>query len=228
MSALKYTDRDVRENRDFESIALQYLENYEGEFAFLIDCKMRIASGLTLSTGMIRGILNCMRVDPRAPEMPDPLPASDMGEVIQMSPRKKKFKRRRYDDLPICPLTEAKLEHTHKLITSEWRDQYQYCGGYYHINRSIFHLPATVKAPFLAARGGKMIHKAEGSGHCEWYPNAHGWGYSKYSGAHLSAKTACKYPSWITQPILLFEAQFSFLDGSPVPLCRHCFSEGVQ
>ena len=52
---IKYTDRDVRENSDLVGAAYAYVENYQGEFQYLIDCKMRVASGETLTTGLVGG-----------------------------------------------------------------------------------------------------------------------------------------------------------------------------
>jgi hypothetical protein len=72
----KYTDRDVRENPDFYVTVIDYLEHYEGEFDFLVDCKMRVAMDRELTVGMVRGILNCMRHDPRVTNLPEPLPPS--------------------------------------------------------------------------------------------------------------------------------------------------------
>jgi hypothetical protein len=73
----KYTDRDVRENElEMRHFVESYLERYHGEFEFLIDCKMRVAEGYTLSTGMVRGVLNCMRNDPRVKGLPAPAAAA--------------------------------------------------------------------------------------------------------------------------------------------------------
>jgi hypothetical protein len=229
MSAqLKYSDRDVRENPDYERIALDYLDGYEGEFQYLIDCKMRVEMGKDLTVGMFRGILNCMRMDPRAPELPAPLPPDDMGEVVELrprTPRRQKFIP--YYKRPECPLFVAGLHHVHKRWTAEMSDTYQHCTGLYHINRvTSFDLPATVKAPFLVARGGKMIHKTEGEGYVRWYPNEHDWGWERHLHPKLSAKVQCMYPRWIDQPILLFTPEASFQDDTPVPLCVRCFAEG--
>lgn len=70
---LRYTDRDVRENPLLVPLVEQYLTQYEGEFAFLRDAKIRSAAGLPLGVGMVRGVLNCMRNDTRILfELPTP------------------------------------------------------------------------------------------------------------------------------------------------------------
>lgn len=62
---LKYTDRDVRENPLLITLVEQYLTQYEGEFAFLRDAKIRSLAGIGLNVAMVRGVLNCMRNDTR-------------------------------------------------------------------------------------------------------------------------------------------------------------------
>ena len=62
--AYKYTDRDVRELPYLTQIAYTYLDAYQGDFEFLLDAK-RIHYQGVLATATIRGVLNCMRADPR-------------------------------------------------------------------------------------------------------------------------------------------------------------------
>lgn len=70
---LRYTDRDVRENPLLVPLVEQYLTQYEGEFAFLRDAKIRTAAGIGLNVAMVRGVLNCMRNDTRILfELPTP------------------------------------------------------------------------------------------------------------------------------------------------------------
>lgn len=230
--ALKYSDRDVRENPDFESLAEEYLENYEGEFDFLVDCKMRVASGRHLSTGMVRGVLNCMRVDPRLPyDLPEPLPPEE-GVVVPMK-RKKQKREEVYD----CPLTERGIYHSHKIMPRMMR----YCSGLYRINRSGsrtklrihagLHAKAKSDPSFLihkvASDPGEILHNAEWS----VPPHEYGW-YDVWRGPHFNVKLGCKYPSWLRDPLLVTEEQVEEYNRDPIKIkgkpviwkyCPRCF-----
>lgn len=243
MSAeLKYTDRDVRENEDFAVMAREYVENYEGEFPFLIDCKMRLDSGLKLSVGMVRGILNCMRIDPRVPfDMPDPLPPEE-GVVIQM-PKRNKKKKAKYH-LPaarkICPLLEAGIYHKHKGSHTNFYDAgYEYCYGLYRINRRDFELNATVKTEFVKAKtaASVLIHRASPHAFFRWKTLSHeyGWWGTKYGwpAADLHVHNpACHGARWLTSPILLKAEHIEEWNASEsdpekqLRFCRHCWPDG--
>src|SRR6478735_10697790 len=111
----KYTDRDVREDDSLRPIVESYLDTYEGEFDYLVDMKMTWASGRDLTTPQVRGVLNCMRHDPRLNiELPEPLQPSQ-GEVVSLVYRRKEKKNRSYP----CPLKEQGFFHHHK-VQSGW------------------------------------------------------------------------------------------------------------
>lgn len=62
--AYKFTDEDVR--RDTENlrvVAERYLERYAGEFPLLVQYKMLLEQGGSLTVPMVRATLNCMRFD---------------------------------------------------------------------------------------------------------------------------------------------------------------------
>ena len=227
MTALKYTDRDVRENNSLVEFAMEYLLHYQGEFDFLVDCKMRISTGHDLTVGMVRGVLNCMRSDPRVTRMPDPMPPSEqMGEVIELIQPKAYNKKMKSKKLVPCPLYEAKLVHTHRRKNDAWYDTYENCHGYYRINRDPrgVDFDAVVKPPFIVARHGKAIHKATGVGRVRWYPKYHEYGWSQ--DPRISVQVACKYPRWIDGGLLLFTPEALDCEGNPFPLCVRCFVEG--
>lgn len=195
---LKYTDRDVRENPDFEEVVLEYLSRYQGEFDYLVDMKMRHAAGMDLTVGMIRGVLNCMRHDPREKNLPTPLPPEE-GVVVQMQ-RQRKTKLRPEP----CPLMAAGTFHHHNRMSVEWHQKYLYCSGLYRINRETFFLPIHTKPDLLAVGRSAMtrrVHRVE-FGSMTWTPPAHKYGPAQ---AVPHYKTACKYPSVLKNPFILFD-----------------------
>jgi len=222
-TSLKYTDRDVRENPEFFDYAVDYLRQYEGEFAFLVDCKMRVASGWDLSVGMVRGVLNCMRNDPRVTGIPDPQVWDD-DEVENVIPlkRKKKRSRDRYRD-DWCENTEPHGPH---------RDEnYVYsCPGLYLVNRQSFRLPLKVKREHVTAKGGSLIHRVapDGNHNSVWNVPPHDYGWYDFWSPDYNIKLACKFPSWLKNPMLLTEEeaiQFTELPehaGQRV-FCVRCF-----
>jgi hypothetical protein len=223
---LKYTDRDVRENPDFYGAAVNYLVEYEGEFQFLIDCKMRVASGIDLTTGMVRGILNCMRVDPRVKNLPAPIEWPEDVIPIDRPSRTKPKRKHRVD----CTRTDV---HEHKY--EDW--QYlNYCPGIYLCSRETrYRREATVHSEFIFVKGKSpstltvhLVTKAE----VEWTPFVHRWGWAR--NPEVIVHTACTYPHYLRNPILLrpqdvqdYNDQFKHeLDEDKHLLrCRYCFSE---
>lgn len=218
MSAqVKYTDRDVREDAHLTALAEEYLEEYSGEFEFLIDCKMRLASGMDLTVGMIRGVLNCMRVDPRLKiQLPDPRPI-DSKVVDLFPPRTKKTKRLE------CPLKEAGIFHLHK--RHDYNGNYLYCDGLFRINRSDFQIDATLKSDlYVVSKSGAFIHKPT-SAWFMWRVFVHKEGY--YAN-DFYVRTECNYPRVIKNPLLFKTEQTNKViedaDGDRM-LCPRCFTE---
>ena len=74
MTALKFTDRDVRERPELVAEAIRYLRWYQGEFDFLTDAKRYEAANGNLPVATARGVLNCMRSDARYALVADGLP----------------------------------------------------------------------------------------------------------------------------------------------------------
>lgn len=63
--ATRYTDRDVQEYPDLLAQAVDYVRNYRGEFDYLIAARDLCNATGTLTVAVARGVLNCMRSDPR-------------------------------------------------------------------------------------------------------------------------------------------------------------------
>src|SRR5215203_6856419 len=126
----KYTDRDVRESAELVEAAIEFLESYQGDFEFLIDCKMRLSAGGELSVGMVRGVLNCMRANPRVKNLPEPLHVSDEdAEVIPMKQRQTYPSKR-----GAAPCYETGPHEMHNTEQGEYARS-GYCSGIYLINR---------------------------------------------------------------------------------------------
>lgn len=220
---VKYTDRDVRENEQLVLLAIEYVENYTGDFQYLIDMKMRMASGAGLTTPMVKGILNCMRADPRVTGLPSPLPPEE-GVVVELRPKKEK--RKRYVSNIECPDVENRVEHDgHSYEDDERRG---YCRGWHRINRDHQGVDMAVKIhrPYALARGGSMIHLVGDMDRCaiRWYPNPHAWGF-RDRDPDLMVKTACKYPSFLQNPqtLTVYQAECVLeLNTENIGWCRHC------
>lgn len=192
-SELKYTDRDVRDNKaHVTELVTDFLESYTGEFQFLIDCKMRLAQGLELTVGMMRGVLNCMRADPRIlVDMPDPLPIEE-AKVIRL-PRK----------WGPSDCYEP-LDHGGHYIGEEKDfERRHWCSGRWSINRRGFVLPGTITGKYTAivTRTGSLIHRLNGDAEVRWFPEAHSKGY--WQDPEIIYLTCCKGCSRVRNGFLL-------------------------
>jgi hypothetical protein len=226
--ATKYTERDVKENENLRTLAYLYLASYQGDFAFLVDCKQRVELDMTLTTGMVKGILNCMRVDPRLPyDLPEPLLPD--AEVIEMFPKKKDKKKKKNKPFE-CPLLLAGLFHHHKDSSiMGWKpddDYMRHCSGLYRINRITRYMEAHPHEGVIYAVGkspaSKMLHSIDHM-YTVWRPLAHeyGWTYDHYpyhnyrkaSEFETVVKLGCKHPSWLKNPILLRQSDVDEYHG---------------
>lgn len=223
----KYTDRDVRENPDMRLAVTQYLEEYEGEFEFLIDMKMRLASNYDMTVGMVRGVLNCMRHDPRVTNLPEPMPEYE-GKVLQMPTKS----NRRRQPKP-CDIEDFHFPH------GGWDDpeEYEYCEGKYAINRTDVQVPAIVKVPWVTGQSGKFIHTVGDEAWFMWRVMAHapGWRYEAYGYDHLAdfyVRPVCIFPRLLTNPIIFGEEHLADVIELPYSgrllreWCPRCFPEG--
>lgn len=217
----KYTDRDVRENDGLEERVYQYLEGYCGEFQFLVDAKMRLEYDGELPTPIIRGVLNCMRVDVRVTDLPKPLPYQP-AEVIPMERTESHARRirRERNKRKVCTRTDPHPYH------GGFGEENDFCDGVYLINRvSYYTMEARVKPEYryVVARTGAKIHGVT-SAVVMWYPNIHKTGWNR--SPKLIVKLHCRYPSTLVDPRLMDEMTAKgFTDLFAVPFCLHCFPE---
>lgn len=224
----KYTDRDVRGNPDLVEMAVEYVEAYDGEFEYLIDMKMRLAQNYDLTTPMIRGILNCMRHDPRVTGLPTPVPPEE-GTVIELR-QPKRARRRRHGldkENPVsCQKTTSHDAHVW------WKDDdSEWCEGIpWEITRTRYpHYPAVVKAPFVVARQGNLIHRVADKGHYfYWRQETHEWGFWRMPGEdfddpELWVNLVCRFPSILKRPILLDQERAEkMIEVCELRWCPHC------
>lgn len=220
MTSLKYTDRDVRENEDtLTQVVYDYLMDYQGEFRFLLDCKMRVVSDYDLTIGMIRGVLNCMRVDPRAPSLPEPIEWD--ADVIPMPERSSRaYKHKTYCD----------NDEPHQHSQADFKTMH-YCVGRYAITRNDSHhsyrRDATIHPEyiFVTAKSDSsiLVHRAV-SAEVEWFPHIHEFGWTRQPEVILH--TNCKHPYYLRNGLLLtpgmvqeFSAEYGLVR------CPRCFSD---
>lgn len=207
----KYTDRDVRSDLPaVERIVSDYLESYEGEFEFLVDCKQRLAIGVELTVGMMKGVLNCIRVDAR---YRGELPAFDHtydAEVIPM-PRDKSGRHPDRRKMPRnCDIEEYHDQHL--IGPEEWGHERWRCYGKFELNREPYSRAGVVPSQYtgVVAKTGSMIHGLSGSASILWTPNRHEPGfYEGWNGVRTSVEyqTLCMHPRWIKNGILLKGSQ---------------------
>lgn len=73
VDAYRYTDAHVRAEPElFETLAVEYLRHYDGEFELLLSYRRRLEANERLTVPMVRATLNCMRFDARIEKMPEP------------------------------------------------------------------------------------------------------------------------------------------------------------
>jgi hypothetical protein len=60
----KYTERQVRQDDRLVPAALDYVNNYTGDYEFILMARELLRSEGKLSVNTVKGILNCMRGDP--------------------------------------------------------------------------------------------------------------------------------------------------------------------
>lgn len=64
----KFEDHEV--SAELRTEALAYVKAYKGDFSYLDDMQYQLGKGKTLSTGQIRGVLNCMLAQRRKAQAP--------------------------------------------------------------------------------------------------------------------------------------------------------------
>lgn len=213
----KFTDEDVRTNPILVDLAERYLQGYEGDFIFLRKIRREFLGGSELTVGMVRGVLNCMRNEPRYAEMLRQLrlvpgaPALDLATVTdirtRMTPQQAAPRQRVVIDRE-CWFTDGRpWSHTsHEWHSDDLDDPTSYkCPGFrFKINRvRSYKIPLSVsdKYNFVRARTGKLVHELAGGGYVLWSPETHNVGFTY--PPMLVYYTRCRYPSEIRNGILL-------------------------
>lgn len=90
----RYVDRDVRDDANLVDVAESYVQRYTGDFSFLLDCRERLVVGGGLTVSQVRGVLNCMRSDPRVGHLPAPRREPMVGAKIIQLPTRVTHKQR--------------------------------------------------------------------------------------------------------------------------------------
>lgn len=220
MSAVKYTDRDVRENPEYYGIVVDFLVTYQGEFQFLIDCKMRVMQDHDLTVGMVRGVLNCMRVDPRAPTLPEPKPitAEDMEAFADVIPmREPLYRKPKKIERGYCT-----NQRPHQHTSEDWQTIH-YCPGVLKVERPhSYRRPAEIHPEYVFVKAKSLsttlIHRAT-SAEVEWYPKWNDYYWSRKP--EVIVHTDCTYPHYLRNPLLATVEQIAGSYG--YRRCMHCF-----
>jgi hypothetical protein len=240
----KYSDRDVRADPDLAELAYEYLDAYTGDFEPLVRAQEVLTGSRLLTTSQIRVVLNCMRHDWNiADQLPQP-----MAKVIEMPqrdneveviPKRKKYKEPSWKDRYVnCERTDLHPSHAYeKNGYDQWR-----CDGIANDRPDHLWTDAKIKTPYVKAPGGKMIHLLGEGSNFHWYPYRYGdgfgglsrqfdedgkyWQWGRFPPA-LNVKLLCKHPSWLRNPMLLWELPENLItnDGTPIKLCKYCEKE---
>jgi hypothetical protein len=222
----KFTDRDVRDHPLLVDIARNYLIQYTGDFEFLLDMRRKCEH---LTVPQARGVLNCMRNDPRAmtalmeilrrlPRAPE-LPAANGDGEFREDEKVVPFRLRRtsgYGKKTNEHCDETQPHHGH------WTDRNNFCPGIpWAINRAVFALPAKVKRKYAIAKSGTLIHLVARERHAvQWFPrDSHGEGFGR---AELCVRLVCRYPSMLRNPVLTDELPEHHWN---LKLCPYCIEE---
>ena len=226
----RYTDRDVRADESLTDLAIAYLRAYTGEFEPLLEAKELYEEDGELPVAIVRRVLNCMRHDARvAADLPRP--KGDNVLSFEKPRSKKKIQR-----------GDKQCDNKNPHYMHSWGEHYENaCEGIpWPINRGEVRLPVKVHVPYAASRTGKLIHDLDQTGEHKhwgiWHGPPHAWGFrsqefSHYkSDADLHVKLACKYPSYLRNPILIKAEELDkymeiedVLSGlRHMSMCPHC------
>lgn len=117
----KFTDRDLRDNEDLIDIAKDYLRDYTGDFKFLVDADALLLSTGTLPVPVARGVLNCMRVDPKAQDrLPDVVKYHRSPPRLKVAPYRPAYVHLKSRFKKTYLLSTAKNASVAHLIRQEW------------------------------------------------------------------------------------------------------------
>jgi hypothetical protein len=218
----RYSDEDVRRNPGVAFAAAErYLEGYTGEFDFLLGMQMRVSEGLDLTTGMVRGVLNCMRNDPRCGALPD-LEATSEDEdppeapVLALVP----------DPLP-CPY-EGTEHSIHWYEDGRSNNSQTHCAGWHAINRRLTERRVRFHRDYVRGANSNVIHRCTHEGFITWFPPFHSWGMARASiwtvGRGCTPNAfPLKRATTLTAAEVREQEPYDGAPGDAVRLCRQCF-----
>lgn len=205
----KYTDRDVRSHPDLIALAVGYLEDYPGEFEYLLDAKRiltEVGSG-ALTVSQIRGVLNCMRHDP--------VVAGKLYEIAPPTTPKEDLDRhftpriRRLNEVMRC--ADVSPHSPHQVSNNKQ------CRG---VSKYPVSMSAQVHARFCKASTGKLMHLVGDEAFVTWHYRPY---TNELARVDLRVKVKCKYPSWIDRPVLFKEEPtIGEMLLMEVEFCPHC------
>jgi hypothetical protein len=175
-----------------------------------------------------------------------------MAKVIDMPVRdessalrsKKKHKHHGYQGERYCDqlFTVLHSSHNWKLVGGDDHD-YFVCPGRTNGRAGHLWIDARIKTPYVKAKGGRMIHLLGEGSYFHWTPYPYGDGFgglARQFGTEernnglwgrfppaLNVKLLCKHPSWLRNPMLMWEIPDGLItnDGTPIELCIHCKKE---
>lgn len=239
----RYNDRDVRDNPDLHAVAVRYLEQYTGEFDFLVDMRIRaLDEDYGLTVGMVRGVLNCMRNDPRVRDLPEPGPqdTEEASNVVSITGRGHWVQRGKAvtpasKERPPCP--QAGTEHyIHRYPDPDDPSSSWHCLGWHALTRRSTDTEARFHADYLRGANSNVIHRSSHTGWVTWWPHRHHEeGQATPDWWHV--KPTCYTPA-LKQPTLLdaagvraaepYDRPSSTQGGryTEVTLCSRCFPGG--
>lgn len=216
----RFTDRDVRDHPVLADVARNYLIQYTGDFEFLLEMRRKCER---LTVPQARGVLNCMRNDPRA--------MTALMEILRRLPRAPELPAANGDgdfeakvvDIKVKAHPVCEITHPHE---SHYLGRKGMCRGIpYEINRGpYFHFPASVKRPFAVSKTGNLIHVVAKDRHAvQWHPPLHSYGFG---WCELYVNLLCRYPSSLRNPQLIDKERADILhDMLKMEWCRHCVKE---
>lgn len=214
----KFTDRDVRANASLYGAVVNYLMEYHGDFEFLVDCKARVEQGMDLSIGMVRGVLNCMWVDPRVTNLPQPLPAEPDEEFADVIPMAEHQRRSREKLRCVLDVPHSHSQQDFKVM--------EYCPGIPVVERDLgysYRRDANIRPGFLFVKGRSVssirVHQAVRA-EVEWYPVTNNFGW--YRKPELIIHTNCQHP-WSMRNPLLLTVEDVLKNSSLLERCHRCF-----
>jgi len=189
----------------------------------------------------VRGVLNCMRNDPRLPE------GWWMGKKARKGKKKRKKKGTPHlasvTPLPVrpadpgCPAGPGVEHGAHWYGPAEPDEHHTrwHCLGWHAVNREIREVPARFHLPYVRGRQSNLVHRSTGEGTVTWFPGGFHDGRMAYA-ALWQVKPVCPLPA-LKNPATLDADGVRSAEPRDLPsgtsqkyaavtLCARCFPTG--